>query len=140
MDAATCCIYNDLSALGVDVVDRKLKANSAIAFFDDFLVVDFSRCQNSAQMRTVLAHETGHYLSGAFYLAYSPYEVKEQAEHRAFVASVEKYLPVCEIQKCYKMGLSETWQLADYFDLDEDYIKKALHYWTECRGVDFNNL
>ena len=30
------------------------------------------------------------------------------------------------------------WPLADYFDLDEDYIKKALHYWTECRGVDFN--
>ena len=26
------------------------------------------------------------------------------------------------------------WPLADYFDLDEDYIKKALHYWTECRG------
>ena len=35
-------------------------------------------------------------------------------------------------------GYTETWQLADYFDLDEDYIKKALHYWTECRGVDFN--
>ena len=29
-------------------------------------------------------------------------------------------------------------ELAEYFDLPEDDIKKALHYWTECRGVDFN--
>lgn len=133
-------MYDDLTSLGVDVVDTRLKANSAIAFFDNFLVIDRSKFATAAHERTVLAHETGHYLSGAFYLAYSPYEVKEQAEHKAFSASVEKYLPVSEIQRCYNRGLTETWQLADYFDLDEDYIKKALHYWTECRGINFNEL
>ena len=32
------------------------------------------------------------------------------------------------------------WPLADYFDLDEDYIKKALHYWTECRGCGLYSM
>lgn len=83
----------------------KLKNNFAIAFFDNFLVIDRSKCKTAAQERTVLAHEAGHYMSGAFYRAYSPFEVKEQAEHRAFAASVEKYLPVNEILNCYKMGM-----------------------------------
>lgn len=139
MNTAVCCMYDDLASLGVNVIDLKLKANTAIAFLDNFMVIDRSKCKTSARERTVLAHEAGHYISGAFYLAYSPYEVKEQAEHRAFSASVEKYLPASEIQKCYKMGLTENWQLADYFNLDEDFIEKALRYWTECRGVDFNS-
>lgn len=65
-------MYNDLQGLGVDVAELKLKANTAIAFMDNFLVIDRSHCKTAAKERTVLAHEAGHYLSGAFYLAYSP--------------------------------------------------------------------
>ena len=61
-------MYNDLQGLGVDVAELKLKANTAIAFMDNFLVIDRSRCKTAAKERTVLAHEAGHYLSGAFYL------------------------------------------------------------------------
>ena len=66
MNTAVCCMYDDLEALNVDVVDVKLKNNSAIAFFDNFLVIDRSKCKTAAQERTVLAHEAGHYMSGAF--------------------------------------------------------------------------
>ena len=118
MNTAVCCMYDDLEALNVDVVDVKLKNNFAIAFFDNFLVIDRSKCKTAAQERTVLAHEAGHYMSGAFYRAYSPFEVKEQAEHRAFAASVEKYLPVNEILNCYKMGMTENWEIAEYFKLE----------------------
>lgn len=140
MNTAVCCMYDDLEALNVDVVDFKLKNNFAIAFFDNFLVIDRSKCKTAAQERTVLAHEAGHYMSGAFYRAYSPFEVKEQAEHRAFAASVEKYLPVNEILNCYKMGMTENWEIAEYFNLEEEFVEKAVHYWTDCKGIDFNCL
>ena len=138
MSMAACQMYEDLDRLGVDVVDLKLKANVAIAFFDDFLVIDRTKCKTSAEERTVLAHEAGHYLSGAFYLAYSPYEVKEQAEHKALAASYEKYLPPDKIEAAIRSGYTEPWQLAEFFDFDEEYVKAALRYWTECRGVNFN--
>ena len=77
MNTSVGAMYNDLQGLGVDVAELKLKANTAIAFMDNFLVIDRSRCKTTAKERTVLAHEAGHYLSGAFYLAYSPYEIKE---------------------------------------------------------------
>ena len=60
MNTAVCCMYDDLEALNVDVVDVKLKNNFAIAFFDNFLVIDRSKCKTAAQERTVLAHEDGH--------------------------------------------------------------------------------
>ena len=74
MNTSVGAMYNDLQGLGVDVAELKLKANTAIAFMDNFLVIDRSRCKTTAKERTVLAHEAGHYLSGAFYLAYSPYD------------------------------------------------------------------
>ena len=120
MNTAVSAMYNDLHGLGVDIADLKLKANTAIAFMDNFLVIDRSRCRTAAKERTVLAHEAGHYLSGAFYLAYSPYEIKEQAENKAFAASVEKYVPVEELRRAMANGFTEPWQLADYFNLEED--------------------
>lgn len=140
MGAALCAVYKDLESIGVEVADIRLKANTAIAFSDNFIAIDRSRCKTDKRERTVLAHEAGHYLSGAFYLAYSPYEIKEQAEHKAFVASVERYLPADAIRRCFRQGITEPWQFAEYFDLEEDFIKNALHYWTECRGMDFNKM
>lgn len=135
MNTSVCAIYQDLDALGVDVENVKLKANVAISFLDNFIALDKRKCPTSQQERTVLAHEAGHYISGAFYHAYSPYQIREQAEHRAFSASVERYLPSESISDAIRKGYTEPWQLAEFFNLDEDYIKKALHYWVECRGV-----
>lgn len=47
MNTAVCCMYDDLEALNVDVVDVKLKNNFAIAFFDNFLVIDRSKCKTA---------------------------------------------------------------------------------------------
>ena len=62
----------------------------------------------------------------------------EQNEYRADADAFRRCLPPEEIRTAIRAGYTEPWQLAEYFDLDEDYIKKALHYWTQCRGVDFN--
>lgn len=57
MNTSVGAMYNDLQGLGVDVAELKLKANTAIAFMDNFLVIDRSRCKTTAKERTVLAHE-----------------------------------------------------------------------------------
>lgn len=50
MNTAVCCMYDDLEALNVDVVDVKLKNNFAIAFFDNFLVIDRSKCKTAVAL------------------------------------------------------------------------------------------
>lgn len=102
--------------MGVDVVDWKLKANTAISFLDIFMVLNRSKCKTSAHDKTILAHE---------------------AEHKAFAASFEKCLPVNAIKAAMRAGYTETWQLAERFDsdeqYDEQYIEEVLRYWTDYR-------
>ena len=90
------------------------------------------------RLRTAAIHEEGHLRTGALHKVDSPYQLVAQSEHRAEAASFQHYLPPDKIRAAMRAGCTEPWQLADYFDLEEDYIKKALHYWTECRGIDFN--
>ncbi len=131
-------IYEDLDALGVDVTEIPMKNNVAVAFEDNFIAIDPSRCKSESTYSTVLAHEAGHFISGAFYSVKCPYAIRQKAEHRAFAASVQRYLSPDDFLQAFRDGYTETWQLAEYFGLDEEYIKKALHYWTECRGINFN--
>ena len=92
----------------------------------------------SRRLRTAAIHEEGHLRTGALHKVDSPYQLVAQSEHRAEAASFQHYLPPDKIRAAMRAGYTEPWQLADYFDLEEDYIKKALHYWTECRGIDFH--
>ena len=85
-------------------------------------------------------HTVRHLHTGALHKVDSSFQLVAQNEHRADADSFRRCLPAEEIRQAMRQGYTEPWQLADYFDLDEDYIKKALHYWTECRGVDFNAL
>ena len=104
------CKQND-----VDVMPFAMLPRAACTVRDGqnyAVVLNFKRLHTVRQMRTAMLHESGHLHTGALHKVDSPFQL---------VA-----------------GYTEPWQLAEYFDLDEDYIKKALHYWTQCRGVDFN--
>ena len=85
-----------------------------------------------------MMHESGHLHTGALHKVNSPFQLVEQNECRADADSFQRYLPAEEIRSAMRNGYVETWQLAEYFDVEESYIKKALHYWTECKGMDFN--
>ena len=55
--------------------------------------INTAQFDSSAELRTALIHEDGHFASGAFYLPYSPYQLKAQAEYRADKAAVLKHIP-----------------------------------------------
>lgn len=104
------------------------------------IFIDPKQCKTMRQLKTVLSHEVGHCSTGALHSANSPYDLIARHEYKADRWAIERYIPAQEISQAMRAGYTEPWQLADYFDLSEEYIKKALHYWTECRGVDFNSL
>ena len=102
--------------------------------------LDFGQIRTIPELNWAVAHESGHHHLGAYHKVASPYQLWQQAEYRADRWAFESYLPADQIAEAMQKGYTEPWQLAEYFDLPEAAIKKALHYWTECRGVDFNRL
>ena len=88
----------ELEREDICVLDCPLRANRCLALANGRLVgVDSRRFDTQAELRTALIHEDGHFASGAFYTAYSPYQLKAQAERRADKAAVLKYLPYEEL-------------------------------------------
>ncbi|MBM6717378.1 hypothetical protein H6B15_12010 [Gemmiger formicilis] len=115
----------ELEREDICVLDCSLRANRCLALADGRLVgVDTRRFDTQAELRTALIHEDGHFASGAFYTAYSPYQLKAQAEHRADKAAVLKYLPYRELAARLRAGDTPA-EAAEYFCVTEAFLRKA---------------
>ena len=99
--------------------------------------LDFTKIKSTRLLRGVCYHELGHIATGALHKVDSPYELAERSEHRAIRWAAENYLNEAAFREAFAAGFTETWQLAEYFDLPESDILSALRYWTQCRGIDF---
>jgi len=99
--------------------------------------LDFSKIRSARLLRGVCYHELGHAATGALHKVDSPFDLVERSEYRANRWGAQHFLPPDAFQAAFDDGCTELWQLAEYFDLPEADIQKALHYWTQCRGITF---
>lgn len=102
------------------------------------IFLDLTKIRSTQLLRGICCHELGHAATGALHKVDSPYELAERSEYRANRWVAENYLTADDFQEAFRSGYTEIWQLAEYFDLPEKDIKKALSYWTERKGVVFN--
>ena len=104
------------------------------------IFLDFTKIRSTRLLRGVCCHELGHAATGALHKLSSPYELVERSEHRANRWSAEQFLTQEEFRTAFACGCRELWELAEYFDMPEPDVAKALNFWTQCRGVDFNRI
>lgn len=100
--------------------------------------LDFSQIKTTRLLRGVCAHELSHLESGALHRPASPYDLAQRSEYRANRYFAQHYLTEKALRTAFRAGYTELWQLAEFFDLPEQDIQKALTYWTTARGVNFN--
>lgn len=79
-----------------------------------------------ADERVCLAHELGHCQTSAFYNIYSPLDIRQKHENRADKWAVACLIPKADLLKAIKAGHSEPSELAEFFCVTEDFIKKAI--------------
>lgn len=99
------------------------------------IFLDFTQIRSTRVLKGTCYHEVGHAATGALHKVDSPFETVERSEYRANRWAAQHFLPVEEIREAFTAGYTEPWELAEYFDLPEEDIKKALVYWTERRGI-----
>ena len=118
---------------GIAIEHFHLEANKALVceyIPDSFAIaIDDRKIIDTTDETMCLAHELGHCETGAFYMAKSKFETRERCENRAFRWMVAHILPLPALKKAISEGLEEIWQLAEYFNLPEDFIKKAISYY-----------
>lgn len=98
------------------------------------IFLDFTKIKSTRLMRGVCFHELGHAATGALHKVNSPFETVERSEYRANRWTAEHFLTADAFREAVAAGCSELWQLAEYFDLPEADVEKALTFWVERRG------
>ena len=109
---------------------QKNKSLSARIGNRDFIGIDESAIENSAEERTHLAHEIGHCVTGSFYELYSPLEVRGRHEHRATKWAILHCVPKDQLFILIKQGYKVS-EIADHFGVTEDMIRTAYTYYFE---------
>lgn len=89
------------------------------------IAIDYANINNSADERVIITHEIGHCETGTFYTQYSCLNIRSRCEYRADKWAIKKLIPKNEMVSAMKKGYYEIWQLAEYFNVTEEFIKKA---------------
>ena len=88
-----------------------------------------SRKLTGAEETVCKAHELGHCETGAFYNRYAACDLVSKCEYRADVWAIETLVTRAELLNAMRSGKTEIWELAEYFSVTEDFMRKVcIHY------------
>ena len=82
-----------------------------------------------ADEKVKLAHELGHCETGAFYNRHAARDVRQKYENRANKWAYQKLVPEDELKQAMRQGCQEPWELAEYFNVPEAFLRGALEYY-----------
>ncbi len=99
-----------------------------------FSICDGGRCGialdhqllDDGEATTALWHELGHCETGSFYYENTPASIKARCEIHADKWAIQQLIPKAELDVAIAKGTTEIWDLADYFNVTEEFMRKAL--------------
>ena len=130
----TLTLYQIADNNGIEVYSFPLSDNGSLCVMDGneyYIGIDTELLQDTAQERVHLSHELGHCVTGAFYNRYSPYDIRARHEHTADRWAIKKLVPLHELKKAVRAGYREVWELAEYFAVTCEFMRKAFEYYRD---------
>lgn len=131
-------LYELAESENIEVLSIDTKQETSISIRADsgncYVAINPFMIDTEKQEREYLAHELGHCQTGAFYTRYSPLSNRGQMEYRATLWQIKKLIPKDEFDIALKSGIIELWELAEYFEVSEDLMKKAVNYYMQNAG------
>lgn len=119
---------------GISIICCDLPENKSVSI-PSYIGIDPFSIETTAEERTHLAHELGHCETGSFYSTFSPLDIRAKHEYRANVWAAKQLIPVNEFYRAIDEGLTQAWELAEYFNVTEDLIKFAADYYANNRNI-----
>lgn len=93
--------------------------------------INQSILKSSIDEKMAISHEIAHCMTDAFYNAYTPLNTKRMAEARAVRHQIKMLVPKEDLCVALMNGYTEIWELAEYFDVPDCFIIKAVEYYKE---------
>lgn len=127
-------LYRLAERRGIEIIPFSLPETGSLSIQDEdgtcYIGMDEGHNCTEAEERTHLAHELGHCVTGSFYSRYTAVDSRQRHENRADKWSVRRLIPKSDLDEAIAAGYTELWELADFFGVTEDLIKKAVCLYT----------
>lgn len=94
------------------------------------IAIDPEKVRTAADEMVKLAHELGHCATGSFYNRYAARDVRQRHENRADKWAIRQFLTEQDLDEAIAGGCTEMWELAEHFGVTEDFIRKAVCWYT----------
>lgn len=130
-------LYNLTEKEKIDIIDYKWSKAKARIFEENneySIGIDYSRINNYIEEKEILAEELGHYYCGALYYIDSDITLKRKCENRAKKWAYSVLVPFKKLKEKIAQGFN-LYDLADYFDVDYNYMNDCINFYTEKYGV-----
>lgn len=122
-------LYDRAQQQGIEIDNFPMREIISVSFPENWIAIDTKKVKTKAEEKAILAHEIGHCETGSFYNIYSPLDIREKHEYRADKRAIQILIPHDDLKSAVRCGITEIWELAEYFDVPYEFMQKAAEYW-----------
>ena len=129
-----CALYDFAKQENIEVLHFPLAESGSMSVMEEdgtcFIGMDASVRDGGVQERVHLGHELGHCVTGSFYNLYAAVDCRQRHENRADKWAIGRLIPVDDLDEAVASGCTEIWELAERFQVTEEFVKKAVCYYV----------
>ena len=129
----TLKLYNLAEKSGITVDRFSLPENRSVSLLHDgklYVALD-NNIKTKAEERVCLAHELGHCETLALYNMYAPIDVRSKHENKADRWAIKRLVPEEKYRRALRNGYTDINSLAEFFDVTDEFMKKAVQYYSK---------
>lgn len=135
-------VYNDLLARNVQMFAGDYNIGSAdactVKLSGNFgLFLNIGKIHSLRQEKEAVVHEWAHIVSDATYGVDAPEAVRHKAEETARREELKELLPFDEMRGVVQSGVTQIFELSEYFNVSEEKVSEAIEYYTGPCGLTF---
>ena len=127
-------LYDFARQQNIEVIPYPMRENGSMSIQADngacYIGMDARVCDGAAEERVHLGHELGHCVTGSFYSIHTAIDCRQRHENKADKWAIQALVPVEDLDAAIAGGCTELWELADRFEVTEEFIKKAICYYV----------
>lgn len=127
-------LYQQAEDAGIDVIWTTLTIDQSMVIqMEDgscAIGIDPWKIDSVAQETVCLAHELGHCSTGSFYNRWAARDVRQKHENRADKWAIYHIISEDELDEAVAEGYTEIWDLAEHFNVTEDFMRKVICWYT----------
>lgn len=125
-------LYTIAEKNGIHVdTDMEMALPSAACEIGDFRHIALRKGLSEREVLVCFAHEIGHHKRGALYQIEAPCFTRGQCEYKADKWAVHSLIPLRALLSAFRKGCTTVWELAEYFDVTEDFIRRTVEIYKQ---------